>query len=53
MTFPDLRVALGFFGVFMVFDGAINLGQAAIIAEWEHRNPARLVRANHLLYLAS
>jgi hypothetical protein len=48
----DPRTLLGFLGLFMVFDGAINLGQAAIVADWERRNPARLIRANHLLYLA-
>jgi hypothetical protein len=47
----DARTLLGFLGLFMVFDGAINLGQAAIVADWERRNPARLIRANHLLYL--
>jgi hypothetical protein len=48
----DPRTLLGFLGLFMVFDGAINLGQAAIVADWERRNPARLVRADHLLYFA-
>ena len=48
----DPRTLLGFLGLFMVFDGAINLGQAAIVSDWERRNPARLIRANHLLYLA-
>jgi hypothetical protein len=47
----DARTLLGFLGLFMVFDGVINLGQAAIVADWERRNPARLIRANHLLYL--
>jgi hypothetical protein len=48
----DPRTLFGFLGLYMVFDGAINLGQAAIVIDWERRNPARLIRANHLLYLA-
>jgi hypothetical protein len=48
----DPRALLAFLGVFMVFDGVINLGQAAVVADWERRHPARLIRANHLLYLA-
>jgi hypothetical protein len=47
----DARTLLGFLGLFMVFDGVINLGQAAIVADWERRNPMRLIRANHLLYV--
>jgi hypothetical protein len=47
----DARTLRGFLGLFMVFYGVINLGQAATVADWERRNPARLIRANHLLYL--